>query len=63
MNGRSVADKALKLRPKLKVIFTTGYTRNAVVRNGQLDAGIELLGKPFTFEELATTVRKLLDLP
>ena len=61
MNGRQLADEALKQRPQLKVLFTTGYTRNAVVHNGRLDPGVELIGKPFTFEELASSVRRLLD--
>ena len=51
----------MRLRPQLKVLFTTGYTRNAVVHNGRLDAGVNLIGKPFTFQELAARVRKLLD--
>ena len=41
MNGRQLADEALKRRPQLKVLFTTGYTRNAVVHNGRLDPGVE----------------------
>ena len=43
------------------MIYTTGYTRNAVVHNGTLDPGVELIGKPFTIEELATRVREVLD--
>jgi signal transduction histidine kinase/CheY-like chemotaxis protein len=62
MNGRQLADEAVKRRPQLKVLFTTGYTRNAVVHNGRLDADVNMIGKPFTFEELAASVRKLLDL-
>ena len=61
INGRQLAEQALKQRPQLKVLFTTGYTRNAVVHNGRLDPGVELIGKPFTFEELASSVRRLLD--
>ena len=56
-------DEALRKRPNLKVLFTTGYTRNAVVHNGVLDAGVELIGKPFTIEELAAKVREVLDAP
>ena len=63
VNGRKLADEVLKRRPDLKVLFTTGYTRNAVVHNGVLDAGVELIGKPFTVEELATKVRDVLDAP
>jgi len=61
MNGRQLADEALKRRPGLKVLYTTGYTRNAVVHNGTLDPGVRLLGKPFTLEQLALTVRDVLD--
>ncbi|WAC74805.1 ATP-binding protein [Roseateles sp. SL47] len=63
MNGRKLADEVRKRRPALKVLFTTGYTRNAVVHNGVLDAGVELLGKPFTLDELAARVRAVLDKP
>jgi CheY-like chemotaxis protein len=61
VNGRKLADEAKRHRPDLKVLFTTGYTRNAVVHNGVLDPGVELIGKPFTIEELAAKVREVLD--
>jgi len=61
VNGRQLADAALKLRPDLRVLFTTGYSRNAVVHNGVLDPGVELIGKPFTLEDLALRVRALLE--
>ena len=61
MNGRKLADEACRRRPGLKVLFTTGYTRNAVVHNGVLDAGVHLIGKPFTLDELASRVREVLD--
>jgi len=61
LNGRELADHALKLRPDLKVLFTTGYTRNAIVHNGRLDDDVSLITKPFTLEGLASKVRKLLD--
>ncbi|RVT94709.1 CHASE3 domain-containing protein [Sphingomonas crocodyli] len=61
MNGRKLADAALALRPDLKVLFTTGYTRNAVVHNGMLDAGVAFLPKPFTVSQLATKVREVMD--
>jgi PAS domain S-box-containing protein len=61
MNGRKLADLARERRPDLPIIFTTGYTRNAIVHNGVLDAGVELIGKPFTLEELARRVREVLD--
>ena len=61
MNGRKLADEALVLRPGLRVLYTTGYTRNAVVHNGVVDKGVALIGKPFTIDELAAKVRALLD--
>jgi CheY-like chemotaxis protein len=60
MNGRKLADAALQRQPRLKVLFTTGYTPNAVVHGGVLDPGVELLTKPFTLEQLATKVRAVL---
>jgi DNA-binding response OmpR family regulator len=56
-----IADQAQVLRPGLKVLFTTGYSRNAIVHHGRLDAGVQLISKPFTFEQLATRVRDVLD--
>ncbi len=61
MNGRKLSDEACQRRPGLKVLFTTGYTRNAVVHNGILDAGVHMLGKPFTLEELSQMMRAVLD--
>jgi CheY-like chemotaxis protein len=61
MSGRELADRAREKRPKLKVLYTTGYTRNAIVHNGMLDPGTSLLTKPFSIEELATKVRRILD--
>ena len=60
-SGRVIADEAQVLRPGLKVLFTTGYSRNAIVHHGRLDAGVQLISKPFTFEQLATRVRDVLD--
>jgi len=62
MNGRQLADEALRRRPDLRVLFTTGYTRNAIIHHGRLDADVELLTKPFTSEALAKKVRQILDL-
>ena len=61
MNGRQLADEVLRRRPELKVLFTTGYTRNAIIHHGRLDPGVHLIGKPYTFEELSARVRALLD--
>ncbi len=61
MNGRQLADAALQRRPGLKVLFTTGYTRNAIVHQGRLDPGVQMIGKPFSMEALASKVRDILD--
>jgi CheY-like chemotaxis protein len=62
MNGRQLADAALGLRPDLRILFTTGYARNAIVHHGRLlDPGIDLISKPFTAAALANKVRALLD--
>jgi len=63
VNGARLAEDARRLRPDLKILFTTGYTRNAVVHNGVLDPGVELIGKPFTLDALATKVRAVLEAP
>ena len=62
MNGRQLADEALRRRPSLKVLFTTGYTRNAIIHHGRLDADVDLLTKPFTSDALAKKVRQILDM-
>ncbi len=59
--GRVLADEALAVRPELRILFTTGYSRNAIVHHGRLDAGVNLLTKPFTYEQLAMRVRDTLD--
>ncbi len=56
MNGRRLADEAIKIRPNLPVLFTTGYTRNAIVHHGRLDAGVNFLAKPYTSQQLAEKV-------
>jgi signal transduction histidine kinase len=61
MNGKKLADEALRRRPHLKVLFTTGYTANAVVHGGVLDSGVNFLSKPFTLEQLAAKIRAVLD--
>ena len=61
VNGARLAEEARRRRPGLKVLFTTGYTRNAVVHNGVLDAGVQMISKPYTIEELAMKVREVLD--
>ena len=59
MNGRKLSEAALERRPSLKILFTTGYTRNAIVHNGMLDPGVNLLSKPFSLSELARKVAEL----
>ena len=61
LNGRQLANEAVRRRPGLKVLFTTGYTRNAIVHHGRLDPGLEMIGKPFSSDELTRKVRAILD--
>ena len=61
VSGAKLAAEAQRRRPGLKVLFTTGYTRSAVVHNGVLDHGVEMIGKPFTLDSLAAKVRTVLD--
>lgn len=61
INGRKLAEKAQEQNQRLKVLYTTGYTRNAIVHNGMLDPGLNFLAKPFTIEQLAVKVRQVLD--
>ncbi|MBY0336308.1 MAG: response regulator [Acetobacteraceae bacterium] len=63
MNGREVADAARARRPDLPVLFTTGYTRNAIIHHGRLDADVTLLSKPYTAAELAAAVARRLSPP
>jgi len=60
-NGRELADLAQQKWPLLRVLYTTGYSRNAIVHHGRLDPGVQLITKPFTFEQLANRVRDCLD--
>jgi PAS domain S-box-containing protein len=61
MTGANVYAKATALWPGIKVLFTTGYARNAIVHHGRLDPGLHLITKPFTFDDLAAKVRDVLD--
>jgi PAS domain S-box-containing protein len=61
MNGRQVADAGRVLRPNLKVLFVTGYAENAVVGNGHLEPGMQVLTKPFAIDALAGRVRDMID--
>ncbi|MBC7583025.1 MAG: response regulator, partial [Tardiphaga sp.] len=61
INGRQLADAIHALRPGLKVLYTSGYTENAIVHHGRLDAGIRLLTKPYRRADLARMLRLALD--
>ena len=61
--GRQLVDEVRPVRPDLKVLYTTGYTRNAIVHNGVVDPGVDLLMKPFALDQLARKVRSVLDSP
>ena len=58
MSGRELADRARAVQPELKVLYTSGYTRNAIVHGGRLDAGVEVIAKPFTYQALAENYRR-----
>ena len=61
VNGRQLAEQAMALCPGLKVLYTSGYTENAIVHHGRLDRGVHLLTKPYRRHELAAKVRKVLE--
>jgi CheY-like chemotaxis protein len=61
MNGRQLVEEVRKRNQMVKVLFTTGYARNAIVHDGRLDPGVELLPKPFTQAALGAKVRDILD--
>jgi PAS domain S-box-containing protein len=63
ISGAELAAQATARWPSLRVLFTTGYARNAIVHHGRLDAGVHLLTKPFSFDELASKVRDVLAAP
>jgi PAS domain S-box-containing protein len=60
MNGRQLADEIRRRRPELKTLFTSGYTENAIIHHGRLDAGVLLLAKPYRKSDLARMIRKAL---
>ena len=61
LNGRQLAEQMRALRPGLRVLYTSGYSEDAIIHNGRLDAGVDLLHKPYRKRELALKVRKVLD--
>jgi two-component system cell cycle sensor histidine kinase/response regulator CckA len=63
MSGKQLADRAVQLCPKLRVLFMSGYTDDAIVHHGVLDPGTAFIGKPFNAADLTRMVRKVLDEP
>ncbi|MEA3105824.1 MAG: hypothetical protein QOI88_429, partial [Gammaproteobacteria bacterium] len=61
MSGRQLVDEALRIRPALKILYTSGYTENAIVHHGRLDPGVNLLPKPYRRKELAEKIRNALE--
>lgn len=61
LNGRELADEARKLRSDIKVLFTSGYSEDAIVHDGRLDEGVQLLAKPYKRRELADKVKQALE--
>jgi signal transduction histidine kinase/ActR/RegA family two-component response regulator len=61
MSGRQLADAVIRIRPAIKVLYTTGYTRNAIVHNGVVDNNVSFLAKPFSIDALARKVRDVLN--
>ena len=61
LTGAQVGAQARAIRPGLKVLFTTGYARNAIIHHGRLDKGVHLITKPFSLNDLAAKIRDVLD--
>jgi CheY-like chemotaxis protein len=61
LNGRQLADRVRAQKPGLKVLYTSGYSENAIAHQGRLDADVDLLSKPYRKRELALKVRNVLD--
>lgn len=61
MNGRQLADLASAADRNLRIVYMSGYTRNAIIHHGRLDKGVDLLQKPFRLADLARILRDVLD--
>jgi CheY-like chemotaxis protein len=63
MNGRQLAEAIARQRPTVRVLYTSGYTENAIVHHGRLDPGVALINKPYRMAELARKIREVLGTP
>jgi hypothetical protein len=61
MTVEQMVEAALRLQPGIKVLFTSGYTQNAIIHHGRLDEGVHLISKPYKHDQLAHKLRSLLD--
>jgi len=61
MSGRELAERLLRLRPEIKVLFTSGYTEDVIVHHGVLEEKINFIGKPYSMQTLAAKIRNVLD--
>jgi two-component system cell cycle sensor histidine kinase/response regulator CckA len=61
MNGRELAERLLKLHPEMKVLFTSGYTEDVILRHGVVEKNLNFIGKPYSFQAMAGKVRNVLD--
>ncbi len=61
MSGKELAEQARAIRPDLKVLYTSGYTRNAIVHGGRLDQGVQIIAKPFTYQSLGKKLEEVLE--
>jgi two-component system cell cycle sensor histidine kinase/response regulator CckA len=61
MNGRQLAERLLQIRPSIKVLFTSGYTENAIAHHGIIEKGLSFIGKPYSARDLSQKIRQMLD--
>ena len=61
INGKDLADKLVTINPKIKVLFISGYTNNQISKDGEIEAGVNLLNKPFSIVSLMKKIREILD--